>query len=122
MVNPRGPGRAGLMAADALAITGLGQFDFRIVNVRLGGPVAGFAGKAFVLRLGQFLDDLAVAGVAGFAPGPERFAAGDLLEGRAAVVAVLAERLRRQQVARGKISADDCNSQQDEPGDLRRHA
>lgn len=79
LMEPFRTRRAGFVAAHALAVTKLGQFDFGIVNVGLGRAVTCFTGQPFVLGSRQFLDDHAVAIIASFPTGPIRFAGRNFL-------------------------------------------
>src|SRR5271169_6226665 len=80
LMEPFRTGGAGFMTADALAVTELRQLHFGVLYVSLGRPVAGFAGKPFMLRLCQFLHNFAVASVAGFSSRPVRFSGRDFLQ------------------------------------------
>ena len=103
-MEPLRPGRAGFVAAQAQAGIDLGQLvEIGLFDMRLRRAVAGFAGKALVLGLGQFFGDFGVAGVARGSAGPIRLAAANFLESGSAIVAVLPKGRRREEMARNEI-------------------
>ena len=98
------------------------KFAVRVIRMRAGGAVATFARNGFVLALGQLVNTIRMTFVARLASGKLRFARGDLLERIAAIPAVLTERGRREQCARGEIRTDDKHRQQNQSENLRWHA
>src|ERR1044071_3528356 len=88
-----GPRRILFMATQAKRIRQVGKFDVRIIHMRLGHTMAGFAGDGLVLFHRQFVDDVIMTFHTGFFPGKERLAGSDLFNSGPAEETILMERL-----------------------------
>src|ERR1044071_193511 len=115
------PGGTELVAPQTQGVGQLGQLDIRVVRVRPGDPVTGFAGDGFVFELGDLLQLVGMTFVARFFPGENGLARGQFLERIAAVPAVGAEGGGGEKITRDHVGHHDPGREQGQSDDLGRY-
>ena len=116
---PLWPRRVGFVTPNALTVPQNLDLYIRVGSVSTSWAMASLAGKCLMLMLEQFLVFIRMTFFTGLLARKHRLPSGQFPQGFPSIPTVLFERFWRQKIARHAITADNRQSQQQQPDHLR---